>query len=444
MPLNVRRSNRNGLRDSTKMVKKYSTDKAIAVIIAACLFLIFPSFSEAQYSSEYSRFSLSLQGGVTLGYPEDVNQFFGSNYNVFTQPTHNFGGEIHYSISPFWTAALGYRNNSVHGLADDGFKTRIHSVVFKNLLNFNRIFRRNMASEWLNPYLILGLEHDFYQYRLDDVRTTGDESAILGGFGLSARFHHRFELFSQYEVKFSNNKLDNLNQGYPFDQVGMVTGGIRIKLGGRETRPLRLAPPVKFLTDAEYEDFLLRSDRFFAANEEIEAQRRKLDELEASFAENNRYYDQRLDEQQAFALMLEDRINNLDDRVTRLENRAANTDIVLKEYLRKEVPAGHYVQVFASRNEDSAFRIKEQFHALISEAVENPEENVFVIKRGSYFEVLIGTFYQFRDAAAVHRIALNRFDDAFVITFPRPLHLKDAYEGTEIVWDIQNISSLNR
>ena len=427
------------------MAKKYSTDKAIAAFIAVFIILIFPSFSEAQYSSEYSRFSISLQGGVTLGYPDDVNQFFGSNYNVFTQPTYNFGGDVQYSISPFWTAGIGYRYNSVNGLDEDGFNTDIHSVVFKNILNFNRIFRRNVASEWLNPYLILGLEHDFFQYRQQETRISGNESAILGGFGLSARFHHRFELFSQYEVKLSNNKLDNMNQGFPFDQVGMVTGGIRIKLGSRESRPLRLAPPVKFLTDAEYEDFLMRSDRFFAANEEIESQRRKLDELEAAFAENERYFDERIDEQQTFALYLEERINGLDERVTRLENRPQGSTLAQQNTnLRKEVPAGHYVQVFASRSEDSAFRVKEQFHALISEAVDNPEENVFVIRRGSYYEVLIGTFYQFREAATVHRIALNRFNDAFVISFPRPLHLKDAYEGTEIIWNNESISSLSR
>ena len=426
------------------MVKKYSTDKALAAVLAVCSFLLFPALSGAQYSSEYSRFNISLQGGVTLGYPEDVNRVFGSNYNLFTQPSNNFGGELQYDISPFWTTGLGYRFNSVNGLGEDGFNTDIHSVVFKNILNFNRIFRRNLLSEWLNPYLILGLEHDFFRYSLEDTRISGNESALLGGFGLSARFHHRFELFSQFEVKLSNNKLDNMNQGFPFDQVGMVNGGIRIRLGGTNSKPLRLAPPVKFLTDAEYEEFLTQSDRFFAANEEIEAQRKKLDELEASFAENDQSFERRLDDQQEFAKYLEERINGLDQRVTALENSSESEPTVQRVTLRNEVPAGHYVQVFASRNEKSAFRVKDRFHELIREAVENPGESVFVISRGNYYEVLIGTFYRFQDAAGVHRIAQTQFEDAFVITFPRPLHLKDAYEGTEIVWDEDFLLSPNR
>jgi hypothetical protein len=427
------------------MSKNQSTDKAFAAIFAFCILLLFSAEVKAQYGPEYSRFSISLQGGVTLGYPDDVNQFFGSNYNTFTQPTNNLGGELHYSISPFWTTGLGYRFNSVNGVGEDGFKTRIHSVVFKNLLNFNRIFRRNMASEWLNPYLILGLEHDFFRYELENIQNRGNESALLGGFGLSVRMNNRFELFSQYEVKFSNNKLDNLNQGYPFDQVGMVSGGIRIRLGSKDSRPLRLAPPVKFLTDAEYEDFLTRSDQFFAANEEINSQRRKLDELEAIFAENDRYYNRRIAEQQAFSLLLEERINGLDDRVTRLENRVENSTVIVnRESLRNEVPAGHYVQIFASRQFESSVRVRNQFQDLIAGEVDTPGEKVFVIQRGNYYEVLIGTFYRFSDASNVHSIALTQFDDAFVITFPRPLHLEDAYEGTEIVWDIQSISSLNR
>lgn len=421
-----------------------STDKAFATILFVCSITILHQVSAAQFGPEYSRFSATLQGGATLGYPDDVNQVFGSNYNVFTQPTSNFGGGVQYAISPFWTTELGYRYNTVRGIADDGFTTRIHSAAWKNIFNFNRIFRRNRASEWLNPYLILGIEQDFFKYELGGVSETGNESAILGGFGLSVRVHHRFELFSQYEVKMANNKLDNENRGMPFDQVGMVNGGIRIRLGKRESKPLSLAPPFKFLTDTEYEEFLARSDQFFGANEEIMAQRKKLDELEETFRQNDRNFTNRLDEQRAFAVLLEQRVSSLEERVGRLENRFEEVEIVHELSLKKDVPAGHYVQVFASRSFDSAARVKEQFHSLVEDVIDNPDEMIFVIKRGSYYEVLIGTFYEFRDATTTLRVALTRFNDAFVITFPRPLHLKDAYEGTEIIWDSEILSSIKR
>ena len=66
---------------------------------------------------------------------------------------------------------------------------------------------------------------------------------------------------------------------------------------------------------------------------------------------------------------------------------------------------------------------------------ENPEEIVFVIERGQFYEVLVGTFTQFEDAQKAHEIALRRLSDAFIITFPRPLHLEDEYRGTAIVHD---------
>lgn len=422
----------------------FSTDKAINAILFVCLFTLLYQPVTAQYGPEYSRFGLSLQGGVTLGYPDDVNQVFGSNYNVFTQPTSNYAGGVQYAISPFWSTELGYRYNRIRGISDDGFSTRIHSAAWKNYFNFNRFFRRNRASEWLNPYLIMGYEQDFFRYELNDDFVSGNESALLGGFGLSVRIHHRLELYSQYEVKLANNKLDNENRGLPFDQVGMVNGGIRFRLGKRESKPLSLAPPVKFLTDTEYEDFLARSDRFFGANEEILAQRKKLDEIEAAFAENSNLTERQIEDQRMFSQHLAERISGLEDRVTRLENRQENIEIVHELSLRKEVPAGHYVQVFASRRFESAARVKEQFHSMLDDVLDKPEEMVFVIKRGSYYEVMIGTFIEFRDAASTHRIALARFADAFVITFPRPLHLKDAYEGTEVVWDNQSISSLSK
>lgn len=405
----------------------FRTDKAIKAILFVCSFTLITSTIHAQDKPEYRRVGISIQGGVTLGYPDDVNQVFGSNYNVFTRPTYNLGGGVHYAISPFWTAELGYRYNSIEGIEDDGFETTVHSATLKNIFNFNRVFRRNAISEWLNPYLILGFEQDFFTYRMDQTSVSGDESAILGGLGLAIGITDAVSLFSQFEVKFSNNKLDNVNTGMPFDQVGMASGGIRIHFGKKGEKALSLAPPVKFLSDTEYSDFIDRSDRFFSANEEIMSQREKLDELEASFRQNDRYFSAKIEEQQMFTDLLE-------ERVDRLEKRFEDVEIVHELSLKKEVPAGHYVQVFASRSFESAARVKEQFHRLVEDVVENPDEMIFVIKRGSYFEVLIGTFYEFNDAMRTYRIALNRFADSFVITFPRPLHLKDAYEGTEIVW----------
>lgn len=424
----------------TKTITRHFTK----ICIALCSFFLLPAVSMAQFVDEYSRFSISLQGGITLGYPADVNQVFGSNYNTFTQSTNNFGGEIQYSIYPFWTTGLGYRLNTIKGTGVDGFKTDVQSLVFRNMFNLNRIFRRHQTSEWLNPYIILGIEHDFFEYNLDNSQVSGNESAILGGLGVAARVHNRIELFSQYEVKFSNNKLDNLNQGYPFDQVGMVTGGIRIRLGKTKSKPLRLAPPVHFLSEAEYQDLLMRNEQLASANEDIIAQQNKIDELAAIISESNRRYTDKNEEQQAMLMLLEEKIKNLEEFESEINNGINNDQITDAYSTRINVEAGHYVQIYASSSLDPAVRVRGQIRSTLGDYVGQTEEMVFILKRKRYYEVLIGTFNQFHKASEFHKIVQNLFDDAFVITFPRPLHLKDAYEGTEIIWDNQSISSLNR
>jgi hypothetical protein len=410
----------------------YTKKVAFASLFLCSLFII-PIESFAQESEDYRRVSLSLQSGITLGYQDDVNQIFGSNFNRFTQQTYNFGGGIQYAVSPFWSAELGYRYNTIKGSGEEGFETVVHSATFKNIFNFNRLYRRSSVSEWLNPYLILGAEQDFYTYELGDDRNSGNESAIMGGMGLAISMSHTVDLFAQYEVKLATNKLDNINRGIPFDQVGMPTAGVRINFGRKGSKPLSLSPPVKFLTDTEYDDFLARSDEFNEASKEIYAQRERINRMEQQFIDTKADYQEQIDKLDIFTKILEQRIDSLEYRLDNLQINFSGIVNQGRQILNREVPAGHYVQVFASNSYNASNRVKEVFHELLKEDLDNPEEVVFVIKRGQFYEVLIGTFYRIGDAQAAHEIALKRFPDAFIITFPRPLHLENQYRGTEII-----------
>jgi len=401
------------------------------------IFLLFTANGFAQNSNDYRRVSLSVYGGATLGYPDDDNQIFGSNFNTFTETTYNFGGGIQYAISPFWSAELGYRYNTIKGVGEGGFETVIHSASLKNTFNFNRLYRRNQISEWLNPYLILGFEQDFFKYELGNEDASGIESALLGGFGIAFRITNSVDLFSQFEVKMASNGLDNERRGFPFDQVGMATGGIRINFGKSDSKPLNLSPAVKRLTDAEYDDFIESTEEFKAASREIEAQREKMTEMEERISESERGNMQQVERLDRFTKILEARIDTLEQRVDSLEilYSEAVQERASEQTLKGEVPAGHYVQVFATTNYEVANRVKEMFHDLLNGELENPEDIVFVIKRGRFYEVLIGTFSEFSDAQRAHGVAIGRFSDAFIITFPRPLHLEDEYRGTAIVHD---------
>jgi hypothetical protein len=103
--------------------------------------------------------------------------------------------------------------------------------------------------------------------------------------------------------------------------------------------------------------------------------------------------------------------------------------------LRREVPAGHYVQVFASQDYDDALEIRDRFRDLLSDRLDDPEEEVFLIQRRTFYEVLIGTFRQFSAAQQILPPAVDEMSDAFIITFPRHISWQEQYEGTIIIYD---------
>lgn len=411
------------------------TNRAAIAIILCALILVPQALSAQSNGDDYRRVSLSLQAGITMSYESDVNRLIGSNFNTFTGQTYNFGGGVQYAITPFWSAELGYRYNTIEGLAEGGFETVVHSAVLKNIFNFNRLYRRSPVSEFLNPYVMFGYEHDFYRYELGDETNSGNESAIMGGFGLALSLSPTFDLFAQYEVKLASNRMDNINRGFPSDQIGMPSAGVRINFGRSGTKPLNLSPAVKFLNDEEYDHFIATSEELRKAAEDIREQRRLIEDLDDRFRRSQVNFQEQIDRLDAFTRLLEKRIDTLEYRLDNLEISFRDSERDRERRLREEVPAGHYVQVFAATSYDAANRVKEMFHEILGDEFDNPEEVVFVIKRRQFYEVLIGTFYRFSDAQNSHELARIQFSDAFIITFPRPLHLADQYEGTQIVWD---------
>lgn len=405
----------------------------LALLFCSLFILPEEAFSQAHEDEEFHRVSLSLQAGLTMSYEKDINRLIGSNYNTFTQQTYNFGGGIQYAITPFWTAELGYRYNTIEALADDGFETVVHSPVFKNIFNLNRIYSRSSLSHLLNPYLILGYEHDFYTAEDEDSRTVGNESALLGGFGLALSLSNTFDVFAQYEAKLASNRMDNINTGFPADQVGMTSAGIRINFGRSSTKPLKHAPPIRNITESEYDMLMSRIKEASIAGERLTMQEEKIDDLQNQLSELDAKLDEHIRQSERFNELLIERIDSLEYRVNNMEISIDSLESERVKVLRSEVPAGHYVQVFASLDYNSANNVREIFIELLGDEFDYTDEMVFVIKRQQFYEVLIGTYHRISDAQDVHNIAVDRLPDSFVITFPRPLHLEEAYKGTEII-----------
>lgn len=409
--------------------------KRFITTLFLCALYIYPAITFSQSSNDYKRVSLAFYGGVTLSHPDNTSQIIGSNFNTFTQTTYNFGGGLQYAISPFWSTEIGYRYNSIEGIENDGFETKMHSAVLKNIFNLNRLYRRNRISNWLNPFIIIGAEQDFYTFRSEIEENSGNESALLAGLGVAISVSNSIDFFTQYEIKLASNKIDNINSGFPFDQIGLSTAGIRINFGRKGSKPMNLSPATKSLSDGEYDNFIVRSDELKETAEEIQFQSLKITDLEEKYDESGKNYREEIKKLNEFTRLLESRIDTLKNRLDNLDLSNLGGIQDNEQVLKSEVSAGHYVQVFATLNYDTASRVRDKFQGILNREIENSVESVFVIKRGNFYEVLIGSFTEYDDAQSVHEIAVGVFSDAFIITFPRPLHLEESYRDTRKVID---------
>jgi len=389
------------------------------------------SSSDTGESEKYNRWSASLYGGYIFGEQDRGQQIFASRFNVVSEPTYAFGGDVRYALIPFWSMEAGYRYSYLEGR---GFETTMHTVSIKNTFNLNRLYRNNDLAGTLNPYVILGVEQDFFDAQGPDDSFARSEASLIGGLGLAYRVSNRVELYAQHEIKLSSNRLDLTDRGYPYDQIGMASGGVRIHFGSKSRKPLNLAPPSKSISQREYEDFTREISRIDDLERDLGNLTERVDTLESRMdrmtVENNLTFNN------LFIL-----IDSLQARADSLEKcmcAPAQEEVIDGEDsrdLRRTVPAGHYVQVFATQEYEGSILIRDRFRELLSDRLENPEEEVFIIHRRQFYEVLIGTFEQFSAARQILPPAVAEMSDAFIITFDRPVHLEELYEGTIIIHD---------
>lgn len=402
----------------------------IVIILFSVINLTAQDSYENSESQTFNRWSASVYGGYIFGEEDQGQQIFASRFNVASEPTYAFGGDVRYALIPFWSMEAGYRYSYLEGV---GFETKMNTISIKNTFNLNRFFRNNDLASTVNPFVILGVEQDFFDAQGADDSFSRSEASLIGGLGLAYRVSNRVELYAQHEIKLSSNRLDLTDRGYPYDQIGMASGGIRIHFGNKENKPLNLAPPAKKITVSEFEDFENEIARINNLERDLANLTQRVDTLEIKVDSMETDHNQKFSD--LFAM-----IDSLQTRADSLEQcmcGPAQEETVEEDSrdLRRTVPAGHYVQVFASRDYDDAIQIRNRFRELLSSRLDDPDEEVFLISRRQFFEVLIGTFEQFSAAQQILPPAVNEMSDAFIITFERPVHLEEQYEGTVILYD---------
>lgn len=382
-------------------------------------------------SDNYNRLSASVYGGYIFGEMDKGLQIFSSRFNVTSEPSYAIGTDLRYALTPFWSMEAGYRYSYLEGV---GFETTLNTVSIKNTFNLNRFYRRSSLAGTLNPYVILGVEQDFFNAEGPDASLDRSEASLIGGLGLAFRMSDRVEIYAQHEIKLSSNRLDLTDRGYPYDQIGMASGGIRIHFGSKSRKPLNLMPPKKSLTVTEFENFSSEIGRIDELERDLAVLTKRVDTLESRMDRMGSDNDQKFTNLITLIDSLQARADSLEECMCVSEQEQAATEGDTRE-IRRSVPAGHYVQVIATQDYEDARRIRDRFRELLSDRLEDTEDEVFIIQRRQFYEVLIGTFQQFSAAQQILSPAVNEMSDAFVITFRRPLHLEEQYEGTMIIND---------
>lgn len=411
------------------------------ILLFLCLFSLTSANSFAQTTSsssdseEYNRLSMSLYGGYIYGGKDHGLQVFSSRFNVVSDPSYAVGGDLRYALNSFLSVEGGYRYSTLEG---SGFETTMHTASVKTSLNLNRFYRRSSISEYVNPFIIAGFEHDFFNAEGPDGQFSRSEASLIGGAGIAFRLSDRLEIFGHHEIKLSSNRLDLVDQGYPFDQIGMTSGGVRIHFGSSDKRAITLKPAARQITDEEYDDIFAHTLDAAGLTEQVESIEIRMNEMES---ENN--------------VMLEelmDRIAELEERVDSMEAKAnclcerkeaeERADIEIDKEpeqpareLRQTVETGHYVQVYASRGYDDALRVRERFRELLAEFLDDSEVEVFIFHRHNFHEVMIGTFEEFPNARSILEPSINVLGDSYIKTFLRPAHLEDYYRNGVIRHD---------
>jgi len=375
---------------------------------------------------EYRRFSISAHGGLTIENNDLGLRLFGSNFNRITDHSYNFGGGVQYAITPLWSVGAEYRYTTIDGL--DLFETDLHSISLKNYFNMNRLYRQHRISEYVNPYLTIGLGRDFFTYESAAESISNDEFHLNGGFGLAFNITETIELFGHYELQFSSNSLDNIREGFPSDLIGMASGGVRLHLGSGDKRRMSMAPKRIYFNEAEYDEFKSRGERLVQLEDQMQNSLNRISVLETDLEERNRQYEERIRQMQS---MLDDH----EVRISKLEESLEGQEVRVREapVIRNGLPAGHYIQVIATRDADRAHQIRRHVISLLEVVTDNPEELVIMTLRKEYYEIRVGPQSRIADTQELHNYLLDEYENAFLVTFPRPANLRDEYIDILIV-----------
>lgn len=414
------------------MFRSISTSGALGLTLI--LLASSTALSQSYQDTDYRKVSFSVYGGASLGDMNQNDYFMSSNFSTNIENSFTLGAGVQYALTPAWSLEGGYQYAQIRGRSIP-FETSLNLITLKNIFNLNQIFSINQISDRINPYVTAGFGYDFFNYNGPDNNFNNHNSSYNAGFGIAYKLSNAIDLFTHYEYHLASNATDNVTEGYGSDLINSLTGGIRINFGKKKAKHLSWrAAPIE-ISPSEYNRFMTQAERVDSMEQRINAVAQQQKEREQEF-------EQTLTKKSAQIDSLRDRLKEMDKQTEELKKSFADyrekvtrVDMNDETGFAEVLPSGHYVQVFASYKPDIAHTVRKQaFQSLKSTFIES-EENIFVIERKQFYEVLIGVFSDYESAQNIQEVMVQIHDDAYVITFPRPVNLQPDFEDLEVLED---------
>lgn len=395
------------------------------------LFFATSVFSQSYRDAHYRNFSLTLSGGATLGDVNDANYFLSSDFSTNIETTATFGAGLQYALTPAWSLDLGYRYASIKGQTQS-FETDMNLFTLKNIVNINQLLFVNLISERVNPFISAGVGYDLFTYNGSDANFSDQNSSYNAGVGVLLKASSSIDLFTHYEYHMASNATDNETEGFGSDLVNSLTGGIRINFGKKETTHPSWRPVPVDLSPSDYDRLMARADLV----DELETRMKNLEQLQADsekrLVNEIRANTSEINSLKARMDRLENRMDVLEDAFSSLEDSVETLSVNTETGMAESLASGHYVQIFASRQADPARDVRSYALQKLGGILQNSDQQIMIIRRKDFFEVIIGVFSEYESAEKVRGIMGENHDDAYIITFPRPLSLQEDFEDLEV------------
>jgi len=399
------------------------------------VFLLVPGLytdADAQERND-RRFSISLHGGVTVA-DNSLRATPAGGFGVETETTPVFGGALQYALSPLWSLELmgQYQTFENESGAAVTFESEIIEVTLRNIIHINQLLGTNRISNYIAPYGHFGVGVQLYDYE-SNVHGSDDGTSLLAvaGLGFNIYLSRTIDLFAQYDFHLASNvanaRLNSDAGESKHTTYGTAIGGLRFHFGASDARHASWRRASMDLSQSDYERLMGLNSRMDELERQVASQSDDIARLESEIDSRAGALEGRADQTESRVSDLERQFAEMQQSMRDRERERETRAEVDEAGLTQRLADGHYVQIFAGLTMSSAQSARRTMIEALDGVVDNPSEMVLITQRRQFYEVRVGVFNRFPDTVDVLRTAQNSFSDAFVVTFPRPAHLSDAY-----------------